>query len=193
MEINIKIKTPGTYLSIATWAGINRDINKILRRGLYDGLIELYPDWSKSLLKKRIKRSNFLYITDMNKGSWVIDLAVALGGFFVGTIFVFIKDITVDIIKNNSDYENLREYVNTNISKKIAPTIKKLLDEKKRIGPYLVNDQKSVLEKKKDGTLVLRVELELHFRREPDEINLDNTKSIEQAGKEIKNKIDIRV
>ncbi|WP_000406148.1 hypothetical protein [Vibrio mimicus] len=180
MEISIKFKTPGTYLSMNSTYGVISDLRKQIERGIFDALVEEYPDVSKSALKKILKNHVDLYLKSANKGSWEIEVGTVIAGI-IGTV---VGSLTVDLVINSESWGDLRSKIYST-SGRASEKIRERLDNKRKFGPFDIRKKDSRMITRNDKTT--KYELNLDLETESDEGNLFNVEEeVNKAIEELK-------
>jgi hypothetical protein len=182
MEIHIKLKLPGSYLSSKTMYWVLSDIVNNINKCIYESILEIYPNVPKRELKRKIKQLTILYFTDINKGSWVLDLLGALGG----DILKICCTLGIEIVKDNPTFQIVKDKINGVISATIGKKMKDKFDGRTKLGSFLIETKKIEMIIKPDKTQIFKMETTLI--RRPDarfDFSGDNNTEIDNALKDI--------
>lgn len=156
MDFEVKITTPGSYLSTRTLFGIISELNKSFEIGTINALKDLFPLSSNSQIRKFVSGKLDFNIVDAKKGSWELYLVGAIGGVVGKAIY----DLSMDVIKTSPQWKGFKERV-FKPSRKIAEEISEKLDDKEKLGPFLIETQSLVIETSSNGATKLKYEVVL--------------------------------
>ncbi|EKO3464439.1 hypothetical protein SPN99_000310 [Vibrio fluvialis] len=182
MEISIKFKTSGSYLSMNSMYGVISDLKREIEKGIFDAMVEEYPYISKSSLKKSIRKNVDLYLTDAQKGSWEIFLGTVVAGAIGGVI----ANLSNDLIINSEPWKNLKSKIYST-SERSAENVKDRLDKKQKVGPFTVKNKDNVVIRRNDGTTKLELDLELE-NKGTDSVSFDVEAEVNSLIEQLKNR-----
>ena len=161
MEIRIEIKTPGNYLSTQTMSWVISDFVKVIYGGIYHGILETYPTLSKSKLKKRLRDKHLLYFTNIKRGSWELALLGPLGAIILKILY----DLGIDIVKNNSTYEEVKDKINGTVGDNVANKIKEGVQRRDNYGSLIAEKKNIDIDIKPGGNATIKIETVLIRRQ----------------------------
>jgi hypothetical protein len=179
MELDIKFKTPGQYLSMDSLQGVIRTINREIELGIYDTLVNEYPNVSRSLLKKAVKNKVDLNLKDAKKGSWEIELIGSVGAIIAGALIS-------DFIVSTETWQETKKKIYS-ISERTVVNVKNRLSRKNRIGPFDSGDKSINISKKNNGVSKLELKVDLK-RRNSNDLDFDMEKEVDRAIEEMRNR-----
>ena len=177
MEFQITFKTPGHYLSTTTLSSVTSDIRSLIEKSIIEGVNESEPKLSKGSIKNITKTQLKLYLSEVKKGSWEIELLSAVG--------FILAQLAIDILVNNDDYIKVRTYINKKLSMKIFESTKRNIEKRQKLASLVITDKKidySVTEK---GIIKTTINLVLSIDQEKiEQVDLDSNNQIEKIIKD---------
>lgn len=182
MEIEIKFRTPGKYLSMQSMFGVVSDIRSEIELAIVDAISDEYPKASKEFVKKKIKGKVDLSLSDAKKGSWEI-LLIGVAGSAIGGV---IASLSNDLIKDSEAWRKLKDII-YKTSDRSAKNAEHRLQNKKKLGPFEQTKRKVEVVKKPNGSSVLKLDVELKPKSDLD-LGFDLENEVDDLIKQLKDK-----
>lgn len=182
MEVSVKFKTPGEYLSMNSMFGVVSSVRREIEISIAEVLYEEFPSSSREAIRRQVRNRVDLSLKDARKGSWEVLLVGTVGGAIGGIVV----NLVSDIITNSDQWKQFRNDIYS-ISEKVSRRAEERLSKKKKIGPYEANYKQLKATKKNNGVPSLQVDIELQ-RKSKGGMEFDMEEEVNRLIDELQNK-----
>lgn len=171
MDLDIKLRTPGDFISIQSMYGIFSVIIRETEISVIEALSEDFPLLSRTKIRAKVRNNISISLLDTKKGSFELLLA----GTAATAIVTVLSNLASDLIKDSPQWKNFKEST-YNVADKAAKNLKERLANKNKLGPFIISHKNLEVSRKNKGAPKLT--LDFHLARGAESEYLLDTESI---------------